>query len=404
MKSVVDPARLHRSIVATSAVALALAGAACGSGQDAVRVQERVEIEPATTTTTSTSSTSPTTTIPPTSTTSSPSATTTSSSSTSTTSTTVPFRLDASAAAALLDAVVEEAGADPVNCAPRSELEGDVYSIAPEWTVGALRTLDIRSNVADTSLPWLPVDFAAAEATLEVTASDRRGASFLYRPGTAMFDQVGVPPAREEQVDEVVDAIGRLAIAYDLDSFGFFLGISNIDDVRAGLADVITAIGESAPTGGASGSVGDGAEFMQNLTDEELTLVFGGALMTFHMFDGFELEIDEPFSYDEELPTEVGSASATTTVRILEELDSDGCVRVEMRSFPSGDFDVLLEEQVEDLADEEIDVDLSGAHLEEIWTGQFDPTTRRIVRIVEVVRIEVDGVRRVETTLITDVT
>ncbi|GEM_PF-5233619 len=108
-------------------------------------------------------------------------------------------------------------------------------------------------------------------------------------------------------------------VRYRVDHTGAFVGVDNIDELRAaGLqaADLLAELDPDDPT------IDSVRELFAELPDESIVAIFAEEPQVFHYFDGLFIDVDDPLEGPDVLPNAFGGEPFPATTRTMEILTS----------------------------------------------------------------------------------
>ncbi|MFW2384174.1 MAG: hypothetical protein ACN4GZ_20650 [Acidimicrobiales bacterium] len=270
-----------------------------------------------------------------------------------------------------------------------------IVDASPVWEDGMVRELGVVRQRMDSRVNS-PVSTSSA-VDLRVIASDD-GWAFAWPYSAAQF--LGGPSNSATEGD-VID------LRYGVDARGSWRGLENPEEVRAFVLDLVDSFAAS----GLDQRSTDGLrQLYSGLSDEQLGVLFSEDPQVFHYFDGVEIGIEEELTFDVELDNIFGGSSfpATSTIRIADSQDAEGCVVFE--DLTVLDAQAALPILVDSLSEvygvevpAEEQVIGEGFWIEKKVTGRWDQGSKLFVEVKlrKVLRIQGDQVTDI--VLISDV-
>lgn len=287
-------------------------------------------------------------------------------------------------------------GRQPGACEPAPP-GTDTYVVDPAWSPGDERAVEVeirRSRHADIS--------STTPATVRVVDVGVGGQRMRWSSRSTTIEGAGY----SELVADVVDALPPEVVEYTLRS-GVVVSVDNVDDIRSNLEalnDVLIEAGVDEE------SMAAGSALFDSMSDEAFGRVFSERPQLFHAFEGFELTAGEPIEFDDLLPNALGGKPfpAISTVELTSVDDEDGCVALAWTTRPEPDEVLrILNESLERLAQTDEAVlspdEVGELAIESRLRAQYDYASGALVEISAVQEIRTDSERRVDETIIREV-
>jgi len=303
--------------------------------------------------------------------------------------------------------VSEETQATPATvCAPVS---ADVESVRVPvaWSEGRMVQLEVEIRK---DRPGSAIPAGASSLTpvsVVVVAEDSDGWLLEWRQSGTVLESFGLPP----ELASTTGGVGMPAIEYRLSRQGVVGGVQNVGELRVALLSTLGLLAERA--GGADSTIAGLVSLYENLPDESLANLLTQTLVTFHAFDGIEVDVGSGVTFDGELPNWLGGPPfpAVTTLSVEEVVDQGGCVLLQIRTVPDSElFASAMAESLKgalEASDEnaqEVEAALEGFDIETTVIARIDATTGRAVEVTAETRVTDGTVTAVNSTVIRDVT
>ena len=253
---------------------------------------------------------------------------------------------------------------------------------------------------------------AEVPVTLTVTDADGELVRLLWEADEpSLLDVGGRAPTRFEQnvTEDLFERLPRDRIEYAIDNLALVVEVDNVEEIRANLFETAELIRPAFTDDEYDAVIG----LYESLSDDDLIAIVTGRLQAYHLLEGYALTTDDVIEYEDRLANFLGGEPfpATTTVRIVEMVDADGCVLLEQVSTPDpAEFSRILAESLVEAGlaepeDIEEAADAFGSlSIETVARAQFDFESGLLWRFRSVETVS-DGIaEETETLTILDVT
>ncbi len=268
----------------------------------------------------------------------------------------------------------------------------------PDWsTIGGRRLqVEIGKSRVGSGLSSTPI-------TMDVTPHDDGGWEFDWQFEETNLDALGIDGAALT-AEELADRFPSLALSYRIDELREWRGLTNVEQARGYLDSMFELIREI----GDPDTADQVQTAFESLSDEDLAFAIAEDPLLYHTFEGLPFVVDEPVTGPDLLPNAFGGEPfpATTTIRVVELADPDGCTVMEMVVTPDPEeLSRIIGESLRaafDLPEEQIEAIQAGFEVENRIIARYDHGTGLLIDL-EARQLVSDGsTEQVETRVITD--
>ncbi len=292
-------------------------------------------------------------------------------------------------------------------CEPAPEATASVIA-EPPWAPGVERDIEIQVGRENTSRE-VPTGLSRTPVQLTVEDSIDGGWSFLWATEPTLLDDLDAPEAVLEQADRLLDEAPRQLIRYRLSNDRVWLGVDNPDELRESVVAATSLLTELVGNDRASR---EAFEVLTRLPDENLEQLFAQEPQLLHFLEGFEVSVGEVVEFRDFIPNALGGEPfpATTTIKIADLVDSDGCVAIEVRTItdPEAFVDIMMQTLKETFpaatTDDELESAATSFAVENLNVGQYDYESGFFRRVTSTQRISDGQEERIDTRIVLDVT
>jgi hypothetical protein len=292
-------------------------------------------------------------------------------------------------------------------CKPAPESTTSVLA-EPPWALGVERDIEIQIGRSNTSRE-VPTGLSRTPVKLTVEDNIDDGWSFLWAAEPTLLDDLDAPEAVLEQGERLLAEAPQQLIRYRLSNERAWLGVDNPDELRESLVatkDLLTELTGNDRT------LQEAFNVLTRLPDENLEMLFAREPQLLHFLEGIEVSVDEVVEFRDFIPNALGGAPfpATTTIKIVDLVDNDGCVAIEVRTIPDpeGFVDIMIETLQQTFpagtTDDELESAATSFDVENRYVGQYDYESGFFQSVTRTQRISDGQEERIDTRIVRDVT